>query len=150
MIAYSDPTTVAASKTMNGCMRVHRPSGPSRNDSSNINIITSHKDINEDRALRDDSNTRNPISGTTTVDISRDYVSPRKSSSSNRATSNPNFSIPLTGSPSNRKHRPSPLDLSQNSNRAGVGRSQNETVSKDRMNYSKGGSSPQPPKLTMA
>ncbi|KAL9631462.1 MAG: hypothetical protein Q9164_005880 [Protoblastenia rupestris] len=86
--------------------------GPTVNDQSN------------DRPLHNLSNTRTP---TTISQASTSFTSPSNASTAISTPANPNFSVPLTGSPSNRKHRPQPLDLTNESHiKADIGRTSSE------------------------
>ena len=51
------------------------------------------------------------VQSTSSSNVSASQDTPKRSSASYKSMTGPNFSIPLAGSPSGRKHRPSPLNL---------------------------------------
>ena len=61
----------------------------------------------ERNSMKDLSNTRTPPTASTDV-----FGTVSRSSTAVSTPSNPNFSMPMSGSPSKAKHRPAPLDLS--------------------------------------
>ncbi|KAL9098283.1 MAG: hypothetical protein Q9163_006031 [Psora crenata] len=66
-----------------------------------------------DRPFHDLSNMRTPSTSSATAKVSR---SPSRPSTAISTPANPNFSVPLSGSPSSRKHRPQPLVLGNENN----------------------------------
>ena len=54
---------------------------------------------------------------TSNANQSATQSTPKCSSASHKSMISPNFSIPLTGTPNGRKHRPLPLDLGVNNNK---------------------------------
>ena len=129
-----------------------RSASPSRYHSGNIATITPALTSAAHSTPR---NTLNSRTTTSTSLISTSQVTPRRSSTSTtRSSTNRNFSLALTGSPSGRKHRPSPLELGENSNMAEqsgrvLRQSKSKMGLKDRMKGI-GRNSPRSPKTTLA
>ena len=151
MITYgnSSPTT-GSPRTINTSRQTSGSTVHARSDSRRIEAATPQVNKGGDTMLRNISNKRKPVASSTHVDQSKDYATPRQSSSSNRTASNPNFSLALTGSPSSRKHRPTPLDLGNDSNISGEADSKKTGGFRGRVQHLRDGDSLKSPRMVLA
>ena len=83
----------------------------------------------KDHSSHELSTTRTPTTASAT---STSFTSPSDASTAISTPANPNFSIPLTGSPSNRKQRPQPLNL-ESGGRGSVDAGRNSRENKGRV-----------------